>query len=142
VRLTKVVGPEDRLLTTWRKRLKSGEAINPFSDMVMSPVALSSVVSSLKLIIDKRLRGIFQLSGDRDITYGQAANFGADVLGADGRRLVRPIKASEAGYAYPIPAHTTLNTERTRDMLGIKLPDVFSVIREVFAEITANEESA
>ncbi len=80
VRLTKVLGPNMPLFNKWIQVLQKGEVIHPFSDMVMAPVPLLSVVDILYQVAQKRLPGILQVSGKQDITYQQAACYIAQRL--------------------------------------------------------------
>lgn len=133
VRLTKVLGPENSLFSAWAASLKRGEPIHPFSDMVMAPVPLSCAVSVIDLISRRNLPGLFHLSGNRDISYAEAACLGAKVLGAD-TSLVQPVSALQSGlYAEIVPAHTTLDIERLRRVWGIEPPDVEWTIEAAFA---------
>jgi len=58
VRFTKILQPNHPLFFSWSSDLRSGRAIQPFSDLWFAPVPLSCVTSVLRLIADKRLSGI------------------------------------------------------------------------------------
>jgi dTDP-4-dehydrorhamnose reductase len=133
VRLTKILGPRTPLFATWAEALRRGQSIQPFSDMPLAPVPLSCVVSILLLIAGRRLPGIFQVSGDRDITYEAAARTGASAIGAD-PRLVKPVKAAQNGVDTEpfLPVHTTLDMEVLRLTLGIVPPSVEWTIKTAF----------
>lgn len=134
VRFTKIIGPNIPLFSVWVEALRKDEAIQPFSDMFMAPVPLSCAISVLRLIADRRLPGILQVSGASDISYMEAAHFGARLLGAD-PSLVQPISASQSGhYAEPLPAHTSLNVDRLRTTLGMGPPDVWWTIEMAFTK--------
>ena len=122
VRLTKVITPNMALLARWRAALEQGQTIRPFSDLVMAPLPLPFVVQALTRIGARRHGGVFQLSGERDITYAEAAEWLAARLGAN-PKLVQPITSVEAGVALEaIPAHTTLDDTRARQMFGLQPP--------------------
>ena len=124
VRLTKVLGQNHMLFSAWAGAMQKGEAIQPFADMVIAPIPLSCVVSVIRLLADRRLSGIFHVSGERDISYAEAAFLGAELLGADSC-LIQPVNASQSGhYTEVVPAHTTLNIDSLRFALGIEPPDV------------------
>jgi dTDP-4-dehydrorhamnose reductase len=132
VRFTKILGPRTSLFATWAEALRRGQSIQPFSDMMMAPVPLSSAVSALLLIAGRRLPGIFQVSGERDVTYEAAARAGAGAMGAD-PRLVMPVKAAQAGFdSEPLPLHTTLDTETLKSALGMVPPSVQWTIEAAF----------
>ncbi|MBI5569134.1 MAG: sugar nucleotide-binding protein [Desulfomonile tiedjei] len=122
VRLTKVLGPRQPLLAEWTGALKRGESIRPFSDMVFAPIPLSGVVSVLRLIADRHLPGIWQVSAPEDISYEEAARITAVTVGADSS-LIRPLDSRSAGYEEHVPDHTTLSTETLRARLGLEIPD-------------------
>ena len=105
LRLTKVLGPSNQLLSKWRSALVSKESIQAFSDMVMAPLAMPRVVEALLKLATTEQSGVFQLSADRDIPYAEAALYLADRWGAD-PRLVEAVSShsSEA-----ISQHTTLD---------------------------------
>jgi len=128
VRLTKVLGTNESLLNGWLDALRKGEVIHPFKDMVMSPVPLSLVVTVLGKIIETRLPGIVQISGEMDVTYADVAYHLARRAGAS-KELVQPISYVEACLRLEsAPPHTTLDTSRLRDGLGLKPPDVWATI--------------
>jgi dTDP-4-dehydrorhamnose reductase len=124
VRLAKVLSPKNALLFSWAEALSDGKVIHPFSDMYLAPVPLSCVVSTLRLIGDLRLPGVLQLSGQRDLSYSEAASLVGNLCGAPAG-LIQPIAASQSDrYSAPVPANTTLNIDRLRTVLGIEPPDV------------------
>ena len=133
VRFAKILGPDASLIPGWVQSLRSGKPIHPFSDMTMAPIPLSCAVTALALIAQLRLPGIMQLSGQEDISYAEAAWLGAKVLSVD-PRLVEPVKAAERGsYIEPIPAHTTLNIDRLKALLGVVPPAVQWTVETAFA---------
>ena len=131
VRLSKVLGPPLKLFPSWIRALRSGDSIHPFSDMTLAPVPLSCVLKVLELVGRHRLPGIFQVSGQEDITYAEAAVLGAKSLGLD-VSLVEPIRASEAGLSFPVSKYTTLNTERLKSTFGFSPPDAKWTIETAF----------
>ncbi len=134
VRLTKVLGPQDRLFSAWREALKKRKAIHPFSDVVLSPLPLSFVVKVISIIIQRRLSGILQISGNRDMSYAEAAEEGLRLLNIP-RDLIKPVKAAGLGiYTEPIPVYTSLNTDRLKSVLGVEPPDVFWTVEKIFTE--------
>jgi dTDP-4-dehydrorhamnose reductase len=136
VRLTKVLYPATPLLSQWRDALEAGEAIQPFSDMYMAPVPLDHVVTVLRTIGERRLPGLLQVSGDRDVSYAEAALMGARALGAD-ESLVRPVRTLDTNVlSEQPPRHTTLNTDRLESTLGLAPPDVLKTIEMAFGRIS------
>jgi len=128
VRLTKVLGTNESLLKGWLDALRKGEVIHPFKDMVMSPVPLSFVVTTLGKIIETRLTGIVQVSGEIDVTYADVAYHLATRIGASSE-LVQPISYAAAGVqSESAPPYTTLDTGRLRAELGLNPPGVWTTI--------------
>jgi nucleoside-diphosphate-sugar epimerase len=78
-------------------------------------------------------RGIFQLTGPRDLPYLEIGRHIAVELGV-ARSLVSEGTTVEAG----LPAgsgrmHTTLDSSRLRDEYGVVPPDVLAVVNSVVA---------
>ena len=63
LRLTKVVHPECSLFLEWYNKLDNNIPVNAFVDLTLSPVSLKNV------IVQKKENGIYQCSGDVDISY-------------------------------------------------------------------------
>jgi dTDP-4-dehydrorhamnose reductase len=107
--------------------------------MYMAPVPLSHVVAVLRLVGNRRLPGILQVSGDRDVSYAEAALMGARIIGADAQ-LVRPARTLDTNLLSEQPSrHTTLratvlNVDRLRSTLGIEPPDVRWTIEMAFGK--------
>jgi dTDP-4-dehydrorhamnose reductase len=132
VRFAKILEPLAPLFTTWRDTLLSGGTITPFVDMRMAPVPLATAVSTLRLIADRRAGGIWQVSGERDLDYAQAAMMLARQLQVE-PALVRPIAARDSGRVTAhLPANTTLCIDRLRREFGIEPPEVEWTIRDAF----------
>jgi dTDP-4-dehydrorhamnose reductase len=135
VRFTKIIGPEMPLFRGWMRALRNGEAIHPFSDMVLAPVPLAFAVEVLRRVGSMRLPGILQVSGEKDITYEQVARYIAQRLGVDSDR-VQPLSWRETGlHPEAVPKHTTLDTTRLRVECGMEPPDVWSAVEMVFFSI-------
>jgi dTDP-4-dehydrorhamnose reductase len=136
VRLTKVLSPQSRLLREWATKLRAGEAIHPFSDMVMAPVTLALATETLLKVGIMRASGIAQVSAEEDVTYEEAARRLAVCLGARGE-LIQPIRAAEVGIApEAVPQHTTLDASRLQD-LGLKTPQAWETLDTIYAQLAA-----
>ncbi len=128
VRLTKVLGPGNPLVMGWVRALWHGETIRPFSNMVMAPVPLSFAAEVLVRVGERRLSGVTQVSADRDVSYAEAAFHVARVLGVSSR-LVQPVTVESSGIALEAnPRHTTLDTTRLREEVGMVPPDAWAVL--------------
>lgn len=133
VRCTKILGAGFPLFRQWQTSLRNRQPIEPFFDVVMAPVPLSYVVAFIRLLTDRRSGGIYQVSGNRDLTYAEVARRAAEQLGA-APHLVQPISASLSGrIAEPIPANTALNVEKVRRLWGVDAPPVEWTINQALA---------
>lgn len=128
VRFTKVLGPETPLLLQWADALRAGRPIHPFADMVMAPVPLAFAVEVLAGVGRSRREGVFQVSGPRDVAYAEVAQYVALRLRA-APELVQPVPAAESGAELEhVPAHTTLDSTRLQQELGLAPPDVWAAV--------------
>jgi dTDP-4-dehydrorhamnose reductase len=129
VRFAKILGPETPLFRDWTESLRKGSSIRAFSDMTFAPIPLSCAASVLLLIAAQRLKGIFQVSGEEDLSYEQAARIGAKALGAD-EQLVTGAEGAATGQAFH--RHTTLDTRDLQGRLGIAPPSTCWTIETAF----------
>ncbi len=106
VRLTKVVHPGMALFSGWVRALLQGQIVEPFEDMLFSPVALEEVTGCLLRLATDFEPGIFHLSGDQDISYAQAARWLAQEARVS-ELLVRPKECKKAGINF-IPQYSRL----------------------------------
>ena len=107
VRLTKVLSPHPTPLAAWRDALRHGQAVTALTDMVFSPVTLDHAAHA---ITQATLTppGITHVSGDRDISYFDAARHIATRLNV---RLtqVLPNRINDLGLPpEEAPAHSAL----------------------------------
>lgn len=128
LRITKVIGSGMPLLGRWARALAEGLPIEPFSDMVMAPVALPLVIEALDRLGTGGAEGIFHLSASHDVSYADVARRLADRLGADAD-LVRPVSAVSAGLpADEIVARSALDVGRLTAEFGLSAPDPWHAI--------------
>ncbi len=128
LRLAKVVSPDMPLLRSWIDDLAAGHAIRAFSDMTMAPAKTGTVAQAVAAITKDSARGIFQLTGPRDLSYFEIGRHLAKTLGSD-RALVTECTAAAAGLpkgsARP---YTTLASSRLGEAYGISAPDVLEIV--------------
>jgi dTDP-4-dehydrorhamnose reductase len=128
VRFTKVLRAGAGLLCQWRDRLASGLSVHPLSDMVMAPVSLAFAVEALCRMLQNCSQGVIQISASRDVSYEQAARYIAARMHAD-ESLIQPVRAAQASLALEhVPQHTTLDTTRLIQELGLQPPDQFTTV--------------
>ena len=73
LRLTKVMYPGMELLNKWMKSLSNGKPISAFTDMTLSPISINDVIIKIDSLVRQKAIGIYQLSGERDISYFEFA---------------------------------------------------------------------
>jgi len=140
VRLTKVLSPDSRFLREWVTKLRAGETIHPFADMVMAPVTLRLATEALLQVGTRRASGITQVSALEDVTYEAAARRLAMRLGV-AAELVQPIRTADAGIApAAAPRHTTLDPTRLGQELGLSPPHAGETLDEIYAQMMAQTQ--
>ena len=138
LRLSKVFGKEVPLFREWVLKLRQQKLIHPFQDMAMAPVPASTVVTVIQLIVENRVNGIMQVSGNRDVSYAEAAILGTKSLGFD-KGLIQPINSTEGGdFQERLPKYTTMDMRHLRNIFGIEPPDVEWTIKTNFADIVSS----
>lgn len=132
VRLTKVVEPNMALIQNWIQQLQQSQPVQAFTDMMLAPVSLRQVVDVLMKVGEKKLTGIFQVSGAEDISYFDLANYLASHLQCS-PSLVRAANGLEAGMRKSfLPKFTTLDCSSIIAATGEGSPHYVQVLQECF----------
>ena len=131
VRSARLIGPRITRIIQWKKALLKGEIIKPFSDYFIAPVPYPTLALLLKLIAQKQLPGIIQISGTKDISYADLAYIGAKALGVSSD-LVQPHTTKEASFKDHVFRNTRLDMSRLRDTFGFLPPEVEWTIEKAF----------
>ena len=136
LRLSKVVHSRLPLFVRWYSELKSGNTIYPYSNMTVAPVSLRQVVDVLEKIGNFRSRGVFQLSGNRDVSYAYVADFLAKYINVN-INLVQPCNSTDlmSGSNVQPPIYTSLDSSRVRDEFNVTLPNIDNVLEDVFLRL-------
>jgi dTDP-4-dehydrorhamnose reductase len=135
LRLAKVVSDTMPLFGGWIKDLTAAKPIRVFNDLALAPTPTDLVRTAIVALLQDRARGIFQLTGPRDVTYADIGRFLATYLDVD-QKLVTQTSAREAGLPEgATPLNTTLDSSRLRVHYGLEVPDVWDVVERV----TTNE---
>lgn len=113
LRLTKVLHPGFRIFDGWVRSLKNNEPISPFSNMFISPLYIEQVSDVLiKILIENRLTGILQLSGNKDLSYAQIAYYIAKKLNKP-PEIVKPVIARVKDLPMgSLPLNTKMDANR------------------------------
>lgn len=107
LRLTKVLGERFPVLQQCVESARRQESCRLFSDLYMAPVSLSSVQSCVAALLAQQARGIFQLSGSRNLSYAEAGQWLLQQLGLD-PAWIEPIAAASAGVSV-LPFSSMIN---------------------------------
>ncbi len=108
LRITKIVESLDKLTAGWADDLAAGRPIHPFSDLVCAPVSLARVLDILVHAAARRVAGMFQHSGDRDIGYAEIARVICRRMKLP-EALVAPVRGADLLVPpVALPRHTTL----------------------------------
>lgn len=132
LRLSKVVATGAAPFADWAARLVAGETVQPFHDMVVSPVSIDVVVTALLRLVETRASGVMQLSANADLTYADVATRLGKALGASPSCIV-PRSHRDAGVSFS-PRHTTLDSTRAEQELGVPAPDAWQAIERHILE--------
>ena len=112
LRMTKILPPTPALLAGWVRTMRAGQPIRPLRDLVMAPIPLETLIDVLLRLGTAPGRGLYQVSGDRDLAYSDVAQALARRFGCD-PALVQPATARELGLVLnAAPRHTTLDCAR------------------------------
>ena len=122
VRITKVLGPATPLIQGWLAALRQGEVIHPFEDMVLAPLSPAFIAHALDRVATRRAAGIVQISAACDISYAEAARHLARRLGASPDQVQPVSRRTRAIPDAAAPAHTTLESRRMVEELGLSPP--------------------
>jgi dTDP-4-dehydrorhamnose reductase len=131
LRLAKVVSDTMPLIGGWIKDLTAAKPIRVFNDLALAPTPTDLVCTAITALLQDRARGIFQLTGPRDVTYADIGGYLAAYLDAD-QKLVNPTSARAAGLPEgATPLHTTLDSSLLRVRYGLEVPDVWDIVERV-----------
>ncbi len=128
IRLTKVVGPELPSYRRWVENLLARKEVSAFCDVRRAPVPVDLAAETIYRILAQEGHGIYQLSGDEDLSQTETARILAAAIGADpnlvvATRLRRPgVKIEDM---YP---HTTLDASRIAREFGLDIPSSRSTV--------------
>jgi dTDP-4-dehydrorhamnose reductase len=133
LRLAKVVSDTMPLIGGWIKDLTAAKPIRVFNDLKLAPTPTDQVCTAIAALLQDRARGIFQLTGPRDVSYADIGGFLATYLDAD-QKLVHQTSARDAGLPEgATPLHSTLDSGRLRVHYGLEVPDVWDIVERVAA---------
>ncbi len=131
VRITKVIHNNYGLFNKWISSLRKGIPISAFSDYLFSPVPISIVGNILINIANSNKNRVWHISGNKDISYYDAATLIAKSIGAD-VSLIQSNKARDILKNAYLPPSTVLECNRLKSNFGITPPDVKITIKSYY----------
>ena len=131
VRLTKVLSRNTPLISDWIKKLKAGKKIYPFSDAYFSPISIKYATNAIAKVGSNNRTGIFNISGNDDISYYDFARTLAIKLnGVDD--LVRPVsKVTANSTIFASGRYSTLDMEEIMTIIDIKPQPFENVLEDI-----------
>ena len=135
IRMTKVIHPQFNLFEKWVSKLKQGAVICPFTDYYFSPISADFLTDMLIKIHEYGNGGTWHISGNRDISYYDAAVIIARTIGAD-PDLVQGQKRQNVDGIKKRAKKTALKCQRLISDLLIKPPDVEMTISETIRQMS------
>jgi dTDP-4-dehydrorhamnose reductase len=127
LRLTRVFGPGEPLLSDWARRLGTSEPVEAFADLPAAPVHVDHVATALLAIARSRSSGILQLSARRQVSYVEIARHIAARVGAS-PDLVQPVAAATRGIG---PGEAPRYASLACDDFGLAPIEPFDVVDAV-----------
>ena len=121
LRISKVVDHNFPLFLEWQKKLLNNEEIQPFNDLIFSPISISFLTRVMDQIIKKNISGIFNISAQSDISYADASRYLSKKLGLSLDKI-KPVSAKEIFNDIYLPKFAAMNTS-SLDPLGLRAPE-------------------
>jgi dTDP-4-dehydrorhamnose reductase len=134
VRLTKILDRNTSPLPNWYEAWQRGEAVQPFSDLIFTPMSVQFVGEALAVLGEQRVPGDLHLSGADNVSYVDFASALAMAKGID-PRLIVPTTATAKGIhiAYK-PRFSGLGMQRTTALTGVHPQTLAGVVRDLLTE--------
>lgn len=135
LRLTKVIHENLRILKEWTELLKVEKKIQAFVDLNFCPILIEDVTNALIAIAKKGEGGVYQVSGESDISYYEAAIVLADLLKIN-PNLVQPSRAVDCGLPQEfILRYTSLDTSSLPSDLNFRAPKPLDVLKKIYEKL-------
>ncbi|MCG2614757.1 SDR family oxidoreductase [Terrimonas sp. NA20] len=105
------------ILTIVKDKLEKGETYNVVDDQWRTPTYVEDLAKGIRLIADRRAKGIFHLAGKDKLTPFQMAKETAAYLGLDAG-LIRRVTAADFTQPAIRPVNTTFVIDKAKAELG------------------------
>ena len=133
LRMTKVLSPSEGIFLQWVDQLKSGKDIEAISDHFFCPISINDVTNAVSALVETHLPGIVHISGERDISYLDAALFFANSLTSIS--TVHSVTALSRNIAKDnITPYTSLKVERILEIINYVPPHPFETLKKVYID--------
>ena len=100
-----------------RETLKNEKSINIVDDQFRAPTWADDLAMACLLSIEKKVKGVFHISGPETMSIFDIVNKIADFYNID-KRLIKPIKTDELGQVASRPPKTGFKLDKARKELG------------------------
>ena len=107
------------ILSIVKEKLEKGVEYRVFDDQVRTPTYAEDLAKGIVLVIEKKAKGVFHLSGKDVLTPYQMACLAADYLGLN-KSLIIKVTADEFPQPAKRPARTGFNIDKVRKELGFE----------------------
>ena len=126
-------GPgRDNILTLVAKALQEGKISRIVDDQVRTPTYVEDLAGAIKIIIDKRAKGIYHISGNDILTPYQMTVAVARYLGLN-EKLIEPVTAATFTQPALRPPKTGFKIEKAEMELGYKPVSFQEGLRKTFS---------
>lgn len=112
------------------EKLESGRPFPVFHDRHFTPLSVYNLVSILNEVIDRDIRGLFNVEGIERCSYVDFAKKVAQAFGLDGS-LIRAVSLEVYPAKVKRPRDTSLNVNRLRRVIQTQILDVTETIQEL-----------
>jgi dTDP-4-dehydrorhamnose reductase len=121
---------QDKLsLAEWFLReLRQQKEVPGFSDVIFCPMLANDLAEVLLQMVDRRLNGLYHVTGSEKITKYDFGRCVATTFGLDPGKVV-PIRSTEAKLKARRSLDVSLNTGKICRALGIEMPGVEAGLR-------------
>ncbi|WP_428742105.1 SDR family oxidoreductase [Tenacibaculum sp.] len=122
----------DNIVLWVKKSLEEGKEITIVNDQYRMPTYVEDLALACKLAIDKKAKGIFNVSSNELLSIYEIAQQIAVTFGLD-KSLIKPISTSTLNQKAPRPSKTGFDLKKTREELGLS-PKSFEEDLQKFKE--------
>lgn len=110
------------------RRLREEEHVPGFTDVTFCPMLVNDLAEVLLQMLDRRLSGVYHVSGAEKISKYEFGRRVATTFGLDPGKVV-PTRVSEANLKARRPLDTSLNTKKIHQAMGFEMPGVDAGLR-------------